>query len=164
VTAPPDAQQIARTLYETLLDNVVAQLQRAAKKLKRIDARAPDVAQQVEKALPKDLLPEVRNFLLSLAQEGMLDQLNEALEAFEHHVRGTTRPVPAQVTSAIELDKAQQQRIARELNQRYQADLDVRFVVDETLIGGLIIRVGDQVVDNSLRTRLGSIQRNMLSS
>ena len=37
---------------------------------------------------------------------------------------------------------------------RYGADLKVSFGVDQSLIGGLIIRVGDQVLDNSLRTRL----------
>jgi F-type H+-transporting ATPase subunit delta len=51
------------------------------------------------------------------------------------------------------------------LQQRYpQAELDVKFSVDESLIGGLVIRVGDQVLDNSLRSRLGAIQRNMLVS
>jgi F-type H+-transporting ATPase subunit delta len=39
----------------------------------------------------------------------------------------------------------------------------VRFRVDPSLIGGLIIRIGDQVLDNSLRTRLSAIQRNMLA-
>jgi F-type H+-transporting ATPase subunit delta len=38
------------------------------------------------------------------------------------------------------------------------------FEVDESLIGGLIIRVGDQVLDTSLRTRLGHVQRSMLTS
>ena len=47
--------------------------------------------------------------------------------------------------------------------ERYGDRLELRFQVDPTLIGGLIIRVGDQVLDNSLRTRLSSIQRNMLA-
>jgi F-type H+-transporting ATPase subunit delta len=42
--------------------------------------------------------------------------------------------------------------------------VQVRFHVDESLLGGLVIRVGDQVLDNSLRTRLSAIQRNMLNS
>jgi F-type H+-transporting ATPase subunit delta len=68
------------------------------------------------------------------------------------------------VTSAVELNDEQRERIGNELNQRYQAELDMHFDVDESLIGGLIIRVGDQVLDNSLRTRLGMLQRSMLTS
>ena len=62
------------------------------------------------------------------------------------------------------LTEAQQATITGDLRSRYGADLKVSFGVDQSLIGGLIIRVGDQVLDNSLRTRLSAVQRNMLAS
>jgi F-type H+-transporting ATPase subunit delta len=51
-----------------------------------------------------------------------------------------------------------------DLRGEYGQGLVVHFTVDESLIGGLIVRVGDQVLDNSLRTRLSAVQRSMLTS
>ena len=67
-----------------------------------------------------------------------------------------------EVTSAVALDGAQQARILADLTQRYGDRIVVRFSVDESLIGGLIVRMGDRVLDNSLRTRLAALQRNMI--
>jgi F-type H+-transporting ATPase subunit delta len=64
----------------------------------------------------------------------------------------------------VPLDDGQRAKIASELRERYGDGLELRFSVDPSLIGGLIIRIGDQVLDNSLRARLSAIQRNMLAS
>ena len=72
-------------------------------------------------------------------------------------------PLTGEVISAIELSESQQAKIVGELRGRYGERLELRFATDPSLIGGLIIRVGDQVLDNSLRTRLSAIQRNMLA-
>lgn len=157
-----DARAIAGALYDSLVGRALEQLRVAAPRL--AGAKGDPVA-QVDAALPADALPQVRNFLLGLAREGLLDQMPGVVEAFAGYAAG--RPdeaIDAAVTSAVALSPAQQATITSDLRQRYGADLAVSFNVDESLIGGLIIRVGDQVLDNSLRTRLGAIQRNMLSS
>ena len=64
----------------------------------------------------------------------------------------------------IDATPAERDQIVSDLRGRYGERLDLRFGVDASLIGGLIIRVGDQVLDNSLRARLSAIQRNMLAS
>jgi len=50
------------------------------------------------------------------------------------------------------------------LRGKYGEGLTVHFDVDASLIGGLIVRVGDQVLDNSLRTRLSAVKNSMLTS
>ena len=74
------------------------------------------------------------------------------------------QPISSDVTSAVELDAAQREKIAAELRATYGERLDLSYTVDPSIIGGLIIRVGDRVLDNSLRTRLSAVQRSMLSS
>lgn len=58
------------------------------------------------------------------------------------------------VESAVELDEATRQRVAGGLAKQYGADLDIRYVVDADLIGGLRIRVGHDVLDGSVKGRL----------
>jgi F-type H+-transporting ATPase subunit delta len=145
------------------MGSALAQLREAAPKLEKIDPRARDVEAQITAALPKNALPEVKNFLLVLAREGALKQIPAIVNAFgafeqRDHVLDT------RITSAVPLSAEQRERIAKELRARYSEELRVSFDVDESLIGGLIIRVGDQVLDTSLRTRLGHVQRSMLAS
>lgn len=159
-----DVQTFARALYETLIGTALDQLRSAAPKLAGVSESDPKVQQRIELALPANAIPEIRNFLQVLASEGVLDQLPEIVRAFEGYSQGGPRVLKGEVVSAVPLDQVQRERITGELRQRYDAELDLHFSVDESLIGGLIIRVGDQVLDNSLRTRLSAIQRNMLAS
>lgn len=159
-----DVQAFARALHETLVGTVLEQLRAAVPNLSDVESSAADVEEKINGALPDNALPEVRNFLLVLAREGALGQLPAIINTFENYGQRGPQALQAHVTSAVELSDEQRERIGNELNQRYQAELDMHFDVDESLIGGLIIRVGDQVLDNSLRTRLGMLQRSMLTS
>lgn len=164
--ATSDVQAYTQALYESLMGKALAQLRAAAPEVAQISPKAKDIQKQIQAALPPDALPEVKNFLLLLARDGALDQLPAIVDTLENYSKGgPALPLSAEVTSAVPLNDEQQKHIADELRRHaQQQDLDVTFSVDETLIGGLIIRVGDQVLDNSLRSRLGAIQRNMIIS
>ena len=156
-----DAKAIAGTLYEALVGAALEQLRAIDPK---VAAGSGDAASRITAALPADALPQVRNFLLGLAREGLLDEVGSITEAFAAYAAaGGATVVSARVTSAVALNAEQQRTIEADLQQRY-GDVEIRFDVDESLLGGLVIRVGDQVLDNSLRTRLSAIQRNMLNS
>jgi F-type H+-transporting ATPase subunit delta len=162
IVASSDVQTYAQALHETIVDAVLEQLRAAMPAIEGVDPNAEDVQHQINSALPEHTLPQVRNFLSLLAQEGALDRLPRIVGTFERYGERGEQARDAHVTSAFELNDGQREHIVRQLNERYQADLDVSFSVDETLIGGLIIRVGDQVLDNSIRTRLSAVQRSMM--
>ena len=60
----------------------------------------------------------------------------------------------AEVRSAVPLDDETVDRLARALAQRIGNQVEVRVVVDESVLGGLVARVGDTVIDGSVRKRL----------
>jgi F-type H+-transporting ATPase subunit delta len=151
----------ARALYDSLVGGALQALRAAATRLD--GAGDADLEARITAALPPDAPREVRNFLLALVREGALGRLPAIVQAFEGYSQTEGRALNSEVTSAVALSQEQQARIREDLRQRYGDRLEVRFNVDPSLIGGLIIRVGDQVLDNSLRTRLSSIQRNMLA-
>lgn len=160
-----ETQTFARALYESLIQMVIKQLRTAAGKLEDVHPEEEDLTKRVRAAVPTGTPAEVRNFLTMVIQEGALERLPEIIDAFEHQSGMKEEVVlDSEVISAIPLSDEQKQHITGELQQRYNQPLRIRFAVDESLIGGLIIRVGDQVLDNSLRVRLNEIQRNMLAT
>jgi len=158
-----EAQVFARALYDALVGGALQSLKTTAAKLADVQGDGAAL-EQLNAALPADAPREVRNFLLAMAREGVLDRLPTVVQAFEQYGKSDTRPVSGEVVSAIELSEAQRATVTSDLRGRYGDRLDLRFSVDPSLIGGLIIRIGDQVLDNSLRARLSAIQRNMLAS
>jgi F-type H+-transporting ATPase subunit delta len=160
-----DSRAIASTLYEAVLGAVVSQLRAAAPRLSQLTASGSAAAAEANRLLPEGIYPETRNFVLGLAQEGLLGEIDEVIASLEAYSQKPVRQVlDTEITSAVPLTPDQQQQIEQDLRRRYDADLSVNYRIDESIIGGLIIRIGDQVLDNSLRTRLSAVQRNMLES
>ncbi|MCP4300456.1 MAG: ATP synthase F1 subunit delta, partial [Gammaproteobacteria bacterium] len=69
--------------------------------------------------------------------------------------------VDAVVTSAVALSEAQQQEIAGSLKERLGRDVRIATEIDETLIGGAVIRAGDVVIDGSIRARLEGLANSL---
>ena len=67
----------------------------------------------------------------------------------------------AEVRSAIDLSEDQRARLAEALKTATGTDVDVRVVVDPTVVGGLVVRVGDQVIDGSVRHRLAQLRESL---
>jgi len=133
-------------------------------KLTDISGEGDDLQEKLDKTMPRNMPAYIRNFVKELANGGMLNQLPSIVQSIEEYGTGGPQPIGAEIISAVPLTDDQRNRISTDLQQRYESQLDLQFSVDESLIGGLIIRVGDEVVDNSLRTRLGIVQRSMLAS
>jgi len=94
------------------------------------------------------------NFIRLLAHNGrlpLLPQIRARFEALRAEAEGR---VDASVVSAAELGKAQQDRMAKALGKRLDSEVRLECSVDESLLGGAIIRAGDMVIDGSLRGRL----------
>jgi len=154
----------ARALFDGLVGDAQNALKAAAKRLGGAQGDPAMLEQQVVAALPADAPREIRNFLLTLARDGKLDLLPAVVQSFEQYGQSNARPLTGEVISAIELDEQQRRKILSDLRARYGDRLEVRYSVDPSLIGGLVIRIGDQVLDNSLRSRLSAVQRSMLAS
>ena len=99
----------------------------------------------------------------TLRANGAEDQLDEVIAQFIDFVRGSG-PREAIVTSAVPLTQEQQNGILQQLRGKHGGALDVTFEVDPAILGGLIVQVGDKVLDDSVRSRLVAIQQRMLVS
>ena len=94
------------------------------------------------------------SFVHTLAENDRLSVMAEITDQFvklRHQAEGV---LDAVVTSAFDMSEAQQTEIAQTLEAKYSRKVDVQVVVDPELIGGVSIRIGDEVMDASVRGKL----------
>lgn len=103
------------------------------------------------------------NFLRLLLENDRVAVLPEISEHFEMLKAIVENSVDAVVRSAVALSKAQQQEIASSLKERLGRDVRITTEIDETLIGGAVIRAGDVVIDGSLRARLNGLANALVN-
>jgi F-type H+-transporting ATPase subunit delta len=101
------------------------------------------------------------NFLGVLAQNRRLKELPAMIRAFRQlaaHHRGETT---AEVVSAHPLDASQVDALKQQLRTRLGRDVTVDLSVDPSLLGGLVVKIGSQMIDSSIKTRLNSLAHAM---
>lgn len=98
-----------------------------------------------------------QNYLRVLADNHRLGLLPEILELFGDLKAAQEKAVEVQVVSAFELPDAVRERIATALGERLQREIIVRSETDDSLLGGVLIRAGDTVIDGSVRGRLNKL-------
>ncbi|HBM28158.1 MAG TPA: F0F1 ATP synthase subunit delta [Halomonas sp.] len=122
---------------------------------------SPKLENDKKVALLSDMLPEqstdVSRFLDTLADQGRLMALPFIAEQFEHLRADHEQRVEVLVTSAYELDSQQQTKLANALKKRLNREISITTQVDKALIGGVILRAGDTVIDGSVRGRLNRL-------
>ena len=95
-----------------------------------------------------------QNLLKVMAENGRLTALPEVCEQFFILKKEHEKEIEAEVLSATELSDEQRADISSKLEQRLERKVKLNCSVDEALLGGVIIRAGDLVIDNSARGRL----------
>jgi F-type H+-transporting ATPase subunit delta len=105
----------------------------------------------------------VYNFALLLVERRRIDALPMISRAYQELMDGQLGRVRAVLVSAKPLDVLTESEIQKALERRTGKKVLMKSEVDPTLIGGVIARVGDLVLDGSLRTRLASVGNKILN-
>jgi F-type H+-transporting ATPase subunit delta len=105
----------------------------------------------------------VRNFLLVVVDHQRTHVLPEMIAAFQEVIRQRQGITEAQVSSAVELSKAQRAEMEFTLERLTGKRVEAKFSLEPGLLGGAVVRVGDTVYDGSLRTRLNDLRARLAS-
>jgi F-type H+-transporting ATPase subunit delta len=105
--------------------------------------------------------PLTANFLGVLAQNRRLGQLGAIIRAFNLLAASHRGETNAEIISARPLDDDQVQAIRTNLKSRLGRDVAVELAVDPSILGGLVVKVGSQMIDGSIRTRLNTLAHAM---
>ncbi len=103
----------------------------------------------------------IRNFLFVLIDHRRIAEVPQILPAFELVLDQRLGFARAEVSSAGELSEAQRSTLNGKLERLTGKRIRMRFTVDESLIGGVVARLGSTVYDGSLRSRLHGLERRL---
>ncbi len=103
-----------------------------------------------------------KGFVKYLEQVGQIDLLPELskIQQKQGWLRGLENT--AIITSCVELKPAQKKQVVKLIKEKFNLDPKIKYKVDKSIIGGLIIRVGNKVLDVSLKHRLEKLRESML--
>ncbi len=104
------------------------------------------------------LTGEAENFVRVLAENGRLDVLGEIRTQFEALKNEREGTVEAEVYTAFDMEPAQVADLVARLEKKTGRKVKARVSVDKTLIGGVKIVIGDQVIDGSARAQLSALE------
>jgi len=122
-------------------------------KQSRRDAKQLFQACQVNGALEEARVRQAVALLIEKKPRGYFGTLQE----FQRLVKLDVNSRSARVESAVALSEAQQQEVRASLGRLKGADVEVEFAEDADLIGGMRVKLGDDVYDGSVKTRLSRL-------
>ncbi len=126
-----------------------------------IYTRAEQEAAVAALAARMELSETVSRALALMAQKRRLFVLRQLVGAVRGMIAAERGEVTAEVKAPARLAQEQLDRLAGELATALGKDVKIRQVVDEGLIGGLVIRVGSKMIDSSIRSKLLNLQNAM---
>jgi F-type H+-transporting ATPase subunit delta len=103
------------------------------------------------------------NFLKVVAENGRLTLIPQIADSFETMRSEEGGSIEAQVISAFAVNVAQKKSIAVALKKKFGREVTISTEIDKSLLGGVIIRAGDIVIDGSVKAQLEKITHYLLS-
>jgi F-type H+-transporting ATPase subunit delta len=122
----------------------------------------PDLGKQqkgelVIQVMGDNLNQQQQNLVKLMAENSRLTLMSDVLEQFEVARAKADNKIEAEVVSAFELSAEQQDELVNTLKNKFGCDVTLTTTIDESLIGGVIIKAGDTIIDASMKSQLDSL-------
>ena len=123
-----------------------------------------DKVKIVEETFATRLPKEFIGLMTLMVEKGRANEMLSVFDYFVALVKEEKKIGKADVTTAITLNDEQKQRVEKKLLEttRYES-FEMCYHVDESLIGGMVIRIGDRVVDSSIKTKICELSKELKS-
>ena len=158
-----EKERLAETAAEA---DLIRGLWNDNRELQEVMAR-PAVSAEAKKKVWKELLSEqassdMLGLLFLLTDKGRLEYLPQILEVYDQLRKEEDREATAYVRTALPLTQEREERLRETLGRILGKKVTTEVTVDEDLMGGLVVRVGDKLFDSSLKTRLETLSKNLM--
>lgn len=119
-----------------------------------MEERLSALRQAFEAYVPEDVL----SFLQLMCEKGRIADFFEACEEYQQLFAESERVLHAKITSAVELTQAEKEKLQSKLEAVNKSSIHMDYVIDASLMGGMIVKIDGKVLDGSLRSRLHDIK------
>lgn len=164
------AGSYAEAFYAAAFERLLAALQAAAGALaddRRLIERAQSNQEEfsarqplLDSLLPVDVDLPVRNLVYTLAQRGDLSLLPDIAVALQARMTRTAEAVTrVEIVSAVPLTDGERTSLADTLTAQHGSGLQFDYRIDPAILGGLVIRVGDKLIDGSVASKLAAMKQ-----
>lgn len=168
------AARYARALYELAVehqagDKIGVELQQIVTTIQQIPALGEALASSiipgeakkniVGEVFSEQISPLTFNFLQLIIDKKRISELPAIHRRYQEMLRASQGVIAGEVISAVPLDEAELSRLASKLQQATGKQVELQTRVEAELIGGLVVRIGDRVIDGSVRTQLATLRQ-----
>ncbi len=165
------ARSYAQAVYEKAMERWQKSLRGLSDTLQSQPALLPQLdnpaqpferkKESVNRLLPADADAEVRNFVYLLASKNELHLLPQVLAEFDRFAARSNINQLARITSAVTLTADERTKLETKLKGQFGNELDFDYRVDPEIIGGVIVRVGDHIIDGSVAAKLAAMRQQL---
>ena len=111
--------------------------------------------------LPSAARTDVKNFLYTLLREGHLALLDAVIADLTRMAAQRSAAQVAHVTSAVPLTPDEQEALRQQVHARFSSEAELDFHVDPSILGGVVLQVGDKVIDGSIAGKLTTLHERL---
>ena len=116
----------------------------------------------IDSVFANQISDKTANFLKILIDKKRFNELDQIIQCYKNEVDDINNIKRVEVISAIELSDDRKQKLIDKLQTKLQKQVNVNWLLDDEIIGGLIIKIDDDVIDNSLKNKLESLSKNII--
>lgn len=146
-----------------MVQNVLKENEDFEKILMHPEISKSEKIQVIENVFKGQTSDALTGFLRIVVTKGRYKDLPEIFAYFIARVKEYKKIGVAQVVSAVPVTDGQKQKIEKKLlDTTHYETMEIDYKVDESLIGGLMIRIGDRVVDSTIKSKLGKLTANLM--
>lgn len=118
----------------------------------------------IEQTFKGKVMDELTGLLNMVVLKGHSKEISAILLYFTEQVKEYKKIGTAYVTTAVELnDKQKADIVAKLIETTSYEEMEMHYAVDSSLIGGMLIRIGDRIVDSSIKTKLNDLARVLVN-
>ncbi|MBO6108488.1 MAG: ATP synthase F1 subunit delta [Eubacterium sp.] len=126
----------------------------------------PDISMEQKLSIIKKafsgMSADTLGFLDVLVKKGRIGELKSVLDYFDARAKEAKKIGVVTVTTPIELSSEYKKKVEnRVLEVTEYASLEMKYIIDKSLLGGMVIRIGDQVLDSSIRSQIDAMRMRL---
>ena len=156
------AIDLLETEFKTLKEAVISDLD-LKKYLTDPSVEDPPKINMAMKLLGEEASASIRTVFVILIMAGIVEEIEEIYKIFTGFVSDFKKQVYVEVISSIELDSGTISKIKEDVDNASGLDVRIRNTVDPDIIGGLVLKIGEKIIDFSVKNKMEDIRAKLKS-